>query len=559
MTAIKESAATPELPPQCAVSAGRRELMIGGGRLLLGLPLMAGGFAPLQAHAQASAADGSPRRGGTLVIAMSADPASLNPDLSTGVTDHTAGELIYEGLTEPNDDFTMAPALAKSWKISPDGLTYAFTLIEAKWHDGKPFTSADVKYTLDEVASKYAAKFAAAAALIKRVDAPDPRSVVITLSKPYAPLLFSLSAFGGAAILPRHLFEGTNPLNNPATLTTPVGTGPFKLKSWQRGDRLTLERNPDYWRGNGRPYLDQIVLRIIPDGSTRVLAMQAGEVDYSYFYFYPPSRLKEAQDDPHLQLRDQAVPEDKVLIINTRNKPFQDVRVRQALTHAINREYIEKVVYRGLSRTMKNHMDSRLKWAFDPSIDLDTMYPVDIPAAKKLLADAGLNTDDHPLEVRLVYDSTDVDFGRLAEVLSAMWRKIGVKVVFVSVPRNVMLEKIFTNWDFDVTIQAYTTSGDPALGVSRLYTTSAIQKRPFMNASGYSNPEVDKLFDDAASTAGFEARGVLYKAAARILARDLPVIPIWETAGLNVASKKVHGSWAHGTGYSGWDGVWIDA
>jgi len=538
---------------------GRRRALVAGGPLMLGLPWFAAGLGPLAAYAQSTDANGKPRRGGSLVMALSADPAQLNPNLSSGVPDHAAGELIYEGLTEIKDDFTIAPLLAKSWTVSPDGTVYTFTLVEATWHDGKPFTSADVKYSIEEVSAKYAAKFAAAAAFLKSVETPDPRTVVITLSKPYAPLLLSLSAYGGGAVLPRHLFEGTSPLDNPASLKQPIGTGPFMLKSWQHGDRLVLERNPNYWGGEGRPYLDQVILRVIPDGSTRVLAMQAGEVDYSYFYFYPPSRIKEAQSNPRLQVRDQSVPEDKILIINVRNKPFDDARVRQALMRAINRNYITKVVYRGLSRTMKNHMDSRLSWAFDPSIDLDKMYATDVETAKKLLAEAGVDTASRPLELRLVYDSADVDFGRLAQVLESMWGKIGVKTTLQAMPRNVMLDKVFTDWDFDVTIQAYSTSGDPALGVSRLYISSAIQKRPFVNASGYSNPDIDKLFDDGASTSGFEARGEIYKQAARILARDLPVIPIWETAGINVASARIHGTWAYGTGYTHWDGVWVDA
>lgn len=555
ITGTEAGTATAHMP------GSRRDFLIAGGRVALGLPLAMGAMAPLAAYAKETDAEGKPRRGGSLIVALSADPATLNPNLSTGVTDHTAGELIYEGMVDVNPDFTLAPCLAKSWTISPDGLIYTFKLVEAKWHDGKPLTSADVKYTLEQVSAKYSAKFVSAAALITSVEAPDAGTIVITLSKPYAPLLFSLSAYAGAAILPAHLFAGTNPLENPATLTTPVGTGPFMLKEWNRGDRLVLVRNPDYWRGEGRPYLDQIVLRVIPDGGTRVLAMQAGEVDFSYFYFYPTSRIREAQADPRIQLKDQAIPEDKVLIINVRNAPFDKVKVRQALLQAMNRSYITKVVYQGLSKTMKNHMDSRLVWAHDPGIDLDKMYPNDIEAANKSLDEAGAKPDASGtrMTLRLVYDASDVDFGRMAQVLSSMWAKVGVKTVLQAVPRNVMLEQVFTNWDFDVTIQAYSTSGDPALGVSRLYVTSAIVKRPFVNASGYSSPDVDALFNKGAATSGFTERGDIYKQAVKILAQDLPVIPIWETAGINVASKKVHGTWAWGTGYTYWDGVWLDA
>jgi peptide/nickel transport system substrate-binding protein len=121
-----------------------------------------------------------------------------------------------------------------------------------------------------------------------------------------------------------------------------------------------------------------------------------------------------------------------------------------------------------------------------------------------------------------------------------------------------MIEQVFTNWDFDATLQSYSTGGDPALGVSRLYVSSAIEKRPFLNASGYADPEVDKGFKDGARLSDTQERGQYYKAVTQILARDLPVFPVWQTATINVASKRVHGKWAWSTGYTHWEDVWID-
>jgi peptide/nickel transport system substrate-binding protein len=131
-------------------------------------------------------------------------------------------------------------------------------------------------------------------------------------------------------------------------------------------------------------------------------------------------------------------------------------------------------------------------------------------------------------------------------------------VIFEGSTRNVELQQVYTDWNFDATLQAYTTSGDPALGVARLYVTSAIKKAPFVNASGYSNAEVDKLFDDGANATALAERGDAYKKAQAILARDLPVFPLWQTALINVASKSVHGKWAWSTGYDYWDEVWMD-
>src|SRR5262249_41737702 len=162
----------------------------------------------------------------------------------------------------------------KSWTVSPDQTLYTFSLVDTKWHDGKPFTSRDVKFTLEEVSGKYGSKFASTKSRIKSIETPDDRTVVLQLDRPFGPLLFSLSNYGNGVILPEHLFAGTNALTNPATLTAPVGTGPFMLKEWVRGDHITLVRNPNYWMP-GKPYLDQIIFKIIPDSSARVLALKA--------------------------------------------------------------------------------------------------------------------------------------------------------------------------------------------------------------------------------------------------------------------------------------------
>lgn len=504
-------------------------------------------------------ANGEPVRGGTLVYAISADPGTSNQVSTTGATDHMLAGLIYEGLTTIAEDFSPQPCLAESWEISEDGLTFTFHLVEARWHDGEEFTSSDVKFTLEEVTPNYSARFSAVAEIIESIETPDDRTVIIKLSSPYGPFLFSLSAYVGANILPEHLFRDTNVLDNPASLEAPVGTGPFKLTQWVRGDRIVLDRNPDYWQAD-LPYLDQIIIRIIPDGNSRVLALQSGEVDFVYYYFYPPSRVQEAINDPRLQTREQSIPQTKVLIFNLREAPFDDVRVREAVFRATNRSHIKQIVYHNLGNMMKNHMDSRLAWAHDPDIDLDEMYPYDIEAAAALLDEAGYPADSrgHRFDVRLAYDSTDPEWGRMAQILAAMWSEVGINVVYQGNPRAVMLEQVFTDWNFDVTLQAYSTAGDPALGVARLYVSSAIEKRPFLNVSGYSNPEVDALFSDGMTESTTEGRGGAYKAVAPILARDIPLLPLWETASFNVASADVKGPWAYSTGYTHWESVWIE-
>ena len=187
-----------------------------------------------------------PQPGGTAVFTLTQDPPNVNPDVTTGLANRQIGCVLLDGLVDLSNDYKILPALAKSWTISPDGLTYSFELEKTKWHDGKPFTAEDVRYSLVEVAAKYSAVFGPAGRLIQNVDTSQPDKVVIKLSQPFGPFLVSLTCPQGSAILPSHLFQGTNPLQNPFNTQSPVGTGPFKLVEWKRGQYIRMEKNKDY-------------------------------------------------------------------------------------------------------------------------------------------------------------------------------------------------------------------------------------------------------------------------------------------------------------------------
>ena len=186
----------------------------------------------------AHAADGPPKRGGTAILALGADPATLNPDITVNNNDALIGCMIYEGMVRHAQGFKVVPALAKSWDISEDGLTYKMNLEQALWQDGKPVTSDDVKFTLLEVSSKYGPFFQAPGRMIASIDTPDASTVIIKLKQPFGPFLYSLACDQNAAILPAHVFRNKDVLTHPATLTAPMGSGPFKVKEWVRGDRL---------------------------------------------------------------------------------------------------------------------------------------------------------------------------------------------------------------------------------------------------------------------------------------------------------------------------------
>jgi peptide/nickel transport system substrate-binding protein len=317
------------------------------------------GLIAIALWASAGLAAEEPTRGGSAIVVIGADPAILNPNVTVGVPDVLTGCMLYDGLVRFAEGFRIVPSLAKRWEIGADGLTYTFHLVTASWSDGKPLTSDDVKYTLLEVSSKYGSKFVAPGKAIKDIETPDAETVVVTLSKPFGPFLFSLAC---------DIFK------NPASLTQPVGAGPFELTEWVRGDHLTLVRNPNYWIKE-QPYLDRIIIKIIPDSSARLLALQAGEVDYIDQYYFPLSAYALLAKDPRFALKEVSYPSLDIVILNTRKPPLDRASVRQALLVAIDRNYLLKNVFLGTGQVARSIIDTRLGWAYNPAVDYEQLYP----------------------------------------------------------------------------------------------------------------------------------------------------------------------------------------
>jgi len=525
---------------------------------LAGISLLGSG-AILGLSGAAVAAPGEPQRGGAVILAMGNDPPSLNPDISTGSPEASLGCMVYEALLRFGPGFKVEPNLASSWDISPDGLTYTFHLVTANWHDGQPFTSADVKYTLTEVSGKYGPFFAAAAKAIMNIETPDAHTVVVHMQRPFGPLLASMTCEKNAAIMPAHLLAGKDVLTSPVVLNAPVGTGAFKLGEWVRGDHITLERNADYWR-KGEPYLDRIIARFIPDPTSRVLGLQAGEIDFIDEYFLPLSAFKMIEHDPRFQLHEVAYPDDDVIILNTRHPPLDRAEVRQALMVGLDRNYILKNVFFGVGQVGAGPIDSRMTWAYNPQVDYEKMYPYDPAKARAMLDAAGVKPGANGVRftMSLVFDSTRPDFVQFAEAVKRFWQDIGVNVVLKGSERAVELKQVFSEYDFDATLQNYTTAGDPALGIERLYVTESINRAAnFVNASQYSNPEVDELFRKGRDAATEEERAKHYFAVQPILARDLPALVIHQQAEIDAASNGLHDLWTAPDELR-WDSIWME-
>ena len=228
----------------------------------------------------ALSASGVPQvRGGTAVIGVQADLGHLNPAISTGSHAHAVADSLYNALIELDRDLKPQPEVARRWTVSEHGAVYTFQLASnVKWHDGTPFSPADIKFTFDEVLLKYHARTKAGiGAVIASIDTPAPDIVVFKLRKPYGALLQLLNVTE-APILPKHLYQGSDPLTNPVNLK-PVGTGPFKFESYRTDQQIVMLRNPDYFKA-GLPYLERLVFRVVPDSNAQTVALLSGEAGY---------------------------------------------------------------------------------------------------------------------------------------------------------------------------------------------------------------------------------------------------------------------------------------
>ncbi len=500
----------------------------------------------------------APQMGGTAVFTLAQDPSSVNPATTSNPPDRMIGCIVYEGLVNLGSDYKILPLLAKSWSVSPDGLTYTFELNQAEWHDGKPFTSEDVKYSLTEVNTKLSAIFGSAGRAIESIETPAKDKVVIKLKYQFGPFLLSFACPQGGAIMPAHVFQGTDVLKNPATLTQPVGTGGFKLTEWKRGDYIKLAKNPKYYE-QGKPYLDEVIGKVITNAGARLQALRAGEVDL--IQFFPGSDQATVKADPKLQIAvSDTSPGMTLAFLNVTKKPFDDVRVRRALMMATDREYLFKNAFYGVGAVGKMPFTTDIQWAVNPEVDYDKMYPYDPAKANALLEEAGLKkgADGKRFTMHIaIYANQYPEFQLVAAALKSMYQAVGVELVTDSLEDQLMLQRVFIGRDFDLTLGSFTSYADPALGISRAFVTSGIGKA-FSNPAGYSNPKVDELFDKGERSTDLAVRGKFYQEAQKILAEDIPTANIRQYRNIDGASKRLHGLWGKVQGNGLWTEAWLE-
>ncbi|WP_406868326.1 ABC transporter substrate-binding protein [Paraburkholderia fungorum] len=478
-------------------------------------------------------------RGGTLNFIVTPEPTAL-VDLATTATNVLkVSPKVVEGLLEYDFKFQPRPSLATSWEVSDDSRKYVFHLRHGvKWHDGKPFTSADVAYsiqTLRQVHPRAKTTFAN----VTDVATPDPYTVVITLSKP-APYLIKAFSSSETPIVPKHIYDGTDVLTNPAN-NAPIGTGPFRFVKWVRGSYIEYVRNDDYW-DKGKPWLDRIVVKVINDPAARTVAFEDGSADLSGDSPVPLSDLERLKSNPKLGLETRGYEFQagvSRIEFNLDNPVLKNPKVRQAIASALDREVIRKVIYYGYATPLASPIIPS-----NPYYDsTPTPYPFNVEHANALLDEAGYPRKADGTRFALTVDPLpigDLPTRTAAYVKSALAR-VGIAITVRSQDLPAYLKRIYTDRDFDFSINGMSNLFDPVVGVARLYTTNNFRRGvPFTNGSHYSNPEIDQLFAQVAEETDEAKRKALFAQIQRILERDLPDINLVAPQYLTVYSRAVH-------------------
>ena len=473
------------------------------------------------------------RSNSAFVIALGDNIRTIDPIGSPASVDAASERvrtLIFNTLVKKDDKFDYVGELASDIKRSDDGLTYTFALRDGvKFHDGRVFSSADVKYTLDLVFSNNFAKSASffegagdqRQSLIKSVEAPDQRTVIVTLTKPWVGLLSNLVPI---AIVPKDSFESQK--------THPVGTGPFKFISYDNTQQVCdLEAFPEYWDGPSK--LHQVRVRVISDMNAMQAELQAGRVDIAPLpTSLSPDAVKRLEEDPNLQVKAFSGSNVVLLTLNTASAPLDNVKVRQAIAFAIDRPTMIQSLLRGYGK-MAHSIIPEESWAYSPG----QTYAYDPAMAKRLLSEAGVRLDK-PVVFKL--SGSSVSGRQYAGVIQNSLKEVGLPVEIQTAEQNTFLDEL-RRGNFQIAYSQWVGGNQDPIFYKDLFATSEIptQTRAARNRSRYSNPELDALLEEAVKTFDRERAKELYRKIQDIVSRDVPVFPLWYQSNIVIARKNV--------------------
>lgn len=482
---------------------------------------------------------------GILTIGASADAETLDPHTSTALRASRYLAVMHDNLINRDHDGSFKPALAESYAISPDGLTYRFKLRSGvKFHSGKAFTSEDVKFTIERWQKTEKSPTSYNIAPVKTVEAPDPLTVVMKLDKPYNILLDQLA--GAWAVMLNK--ESVEKAGKDYGVTTVDGTGPFKFKEWVRQQRFVVERNPDYaWGGpvfanQGAAHLERIEWRIIPEDTTRIAEFEAGNL--LLLADLPPQEYERLSRSERVGVVKYNQLQTSYFGLNTKKSPVDDPQVRRALSHAINRDEIVKGAYFGLGEPAISMLAPQTANYWAGVKELSATY--DLEKAKSMLENAGWKMsanavrekNGQPLSVPFWYinDSTTT---LVAQILQQQLAKAGVKLEIKPYEETAWFAAARSGDQVGFTVGVFYENAD----ILRFYFYSKQQPAP--NRFGWAVPEMDALLEDSLSNPDRATISKDYELIQKALAEQMPALPIIHQQGILGANKRVQGIKVH--------------
>lgn len=470
----------------------------------------------LLAAGVAAAQDPEPVSGGHVVVAITAEPPGWDPSASTSQEiPRVVYDNVLQGLVRFDRTGEIVPALATSWETSEDGLTWTFHLREGvRFHDGSDFDAEDVveKFTraADPESGHTNSQYYEA---IESVEAIDPLTVAFHLSRPSSSLLYDLARPDSVI----------NPAGKADTQRTqPIGTGAFRFAEYVPGSHVRLERFEDYWE-EGLPYLDSAEFRIISDANARFAALQAGDIDMIAVALLP-EQFQQVLANPDLKGTQGSATAEITMALNNAREPLNDKRVRQAITHAIDKNAIVQGALFGLGTVIGTHMSP----AENYYIDLTDTYPYDPERAKQLLAEAGY---PNGFRVRFELPEPYAIERRTGEVIAQQLAQVGIEVELSVVEWATWLERIFLGGDYDMTIIGHSEPRDINVYANPSYYYH------------YDNPRIAELLAEAEAARTQEEATAKYQEIARIIAEDAVNVWVLSAPYLVAAKQDVYGFW----------------
>ncbi|RQS62611.1 ABC transporter substrate-binding protein [Burkholderia sp. Bp8963] len=502
---------------------------------------------------RALAAGAPPRRGGVLTLLVEPEPPTLLSIANTAGSTLKTSAKTNEGLLAYGFDLKPKPQLATAWQVSPDGLQYRFTLRRGvKWHDGRPFTSADVAFSIGLLKGAHP-RGRGTFANVADVRTPDDWTVVVVLSKPSPYLLRAFDA-AESPIVPKHLYKdataqnvASHPNNN-----APVGTGPFRFKEWVRGSHVVYERNPDYWDA-GKPYIDTLIVKFIPDAAARAVAFESGTVDLGGESPVPLSELARLSANPKLGLEtrgyEYSITQTRIEF-NLDHPVLGKLPVRQAIAHALDRNVIRNTIWYGYAAESPTPIAPGSPF-HDPR---PSPYPYDPRRAEALLDAAGYPRGANGKRFALTHDFLPYGdgFRRVADYVRSALARVGIDVTIRAQDFPTYIRRVYTDRAFDFTNNSMGNFFDPTAGVQRLYWSQNFKRGvPFSNGSHYVNPEVDQLLEAAAIESDAARRLDLFKRFQQIVEDELPDINLVALKQVTIANRRVQDHTTTATGLNG--------